>query len=269
MTARDQKTDPIRKTSPFPLDIVLTNDDGIESPGLWALYDALAPDHRVMVAAPERERSAVGHGITLHKPLRAYRTQVNGGYEGWAVSGTPADCVKLCLLELFDGTPDLVISGINPGANVGINVHYSGTVGAAKEAALYGVPAIAASVRDAQSGHYAEAAAFVAHLACQVKAHGLPAGVFLNVNCPNAHMQTPIGVKIVRQGCETHDEFFDKRRDPRDRIYYWQGLETQPTYRQADSDGALLTAGYITITPVQCDMTDYAMIEQMQCWEIG
>ena len=165
--------------------ILLTNDDGIHAPGLWALYRALKSDHNLVVVAPERERSAVGHGITLHKPLRAYKVTVNGGDEGWAVTGTPADCVKLSMVELLGRRPDLVISGINPGANVGVNLNYSGTVAAAKEAALYGVPALAVSVQSPENPFYDDAARFVAQLVPTLRAKGLPAGVFLNINLPN------------------------------------------------------------------------------------
>lgn len=250
------------------LNILLTNDDGIQADGLWALYEHLAPTHHVVVVAPERERSAVGHGITLHKPLRAHRVMVNGGHEGWAVTGTPADCVKLSIIELFDGLPDVVISGINPGANVGVNLHYSGTVAAAKEAALYGVPAIAVSVTGPENPQYENAARFVVRLALQVAAQGLPPGVFLNVNVPNLAPDQVAGVKVVRQGCELYDEYFEKRIDPRNRTYYWQGLESQPTYRQKDTDGASLYSGYITITPVRCDMTDYDLLEQIGKWPL-
>lgn len=249
-----------------PMTILLTNDDGIHAPGLWALHRALRSDHNLVVVAPERERSAVGHGITLHKPLRAYKVTVNGGDEGWAVTGTPADCVKLSMVELLERRPDLVISGINPGANVGVNLNYSGTVAAAKEAALYGVPALAVSVQSPENPFYDDAARFVAQLVPMLQAKGLPAGVFLNINLPNMPLDAVAGVKIARQGCDLYDEYFEKRRDPRNRIYYWQGCEAQPAYTQADADGAMLAEKYITITPVRCDMTDYTMMEQLHTW---
>lgn len=251
------------------LSILLTNDDGIQAPGLWALYRVLASDHRVVVVAPERERSAVGHGITLHKPLRASKTQVNGGFEGWAVTGTPADCIKLSMVELLDDLPDLVVAGINPGANVGVNLNYSGTVAAAKEAALYGVAAIAVSMHGHHALLYDEAARFVAHLIPQVRSKGLPAGVFLNVNIPNLKLKSIAGVRLGRQGCDLYDEYFEKRRDPRNRQYYWQGYESQPSYTYDDADGALLDQDYIAITPVRCDMTDYDSLEQMQEWDLN
>jgi 5'-nucleotidase len=247
--------------------ILLTNDDGIHSPGLWALYHALSPRHQLVVVAPERERSAVGHGITLHKPLRAFETTVDG-HPGWAVAGTPADCVKLSLVELLDTPPDMVISGINPGANVGVNLNYSGTVAAAKEAAIYGLPAIAVSVEGAPNPCFDPAARFISHLVEQVRDNGLPAGVFLNVNFPNLSRDCEARIKVARQGCDLYDEFFEKRRDPRNRIYYWHGYETMPDRNGSDVDAAALAAEHIVITPVRCDMTDYAMIEQLKQWDI-
>jgi 5'-nucleotidase len=252
------------------LSILLTNDDGIQAPGLWALYRALTPHHRVTVVAPERERSAVGHGITLHKPLRACKTAVNGGFEGWAVTGTPADCIKLSMVELLDPLPDLVVSGINPGANVGVNMYYSGTVAAAKEAALYGVAAIAVSiVGDKPPLYYDDAARFIGRIVPEVMSRGLPRGIFLNVNIPNVKPDRIAGVRLGRQGCDLYDEYFEERRDPRNRRYYWQGYESQPTYTYSDADGALLDQNYIAITPVRCDMTDYDMLEKMRNWDLN
>ncbi len=256
------------KRSDQPLSILLTNDDGINAPGLWALFSALSPDHQVKVVAPERERSAVGHGITLHKPLRANKVHVKGGHEGWTVNGTPADCVKLAMVELLGDRPDMVISGINPGANVGVNLNYSGTVAAAKEAALYGVPSMAVSVNSPENPYYDEAARFVGDLVRIVYAKGLPSGIFLNINFPNLRLDQSAGVSITRQGSDLSDEFFEKRRDPRNRIYYWQGFESQLTYTHKDSDGAMLAEGFISITPVRCDMTDYELRQQMQQWDL-
>ena len=248
--------------------ILLTNDDGIQAPGLWALYRLLSPEHRVVVVAPERERSAVSHAITLHKPLRASKIVVNGGYEGWAINGTPVDCIKLSMVELLEAPPDLVISGINPGANVGVNLNYSGTVAAAREAALYGVAAIAISTQGQQHPLYDEAARFIARLIPQLRDKGLPGGVFLNVNMPNVTLDQAAGVCFSRQGCDLYDEYFEKRHDPRNRLYYWQGYEGQPAYTHQDADGAMLEKGYITITPVRCDMTDYDVLEKLRGWQV-
>jgi len=252
-----------------PLHILLTNDDGIHAPGLWAMFHALESMHQLAVVAPERERSAVGHSITLHKPLRAFQVTVNGGDQGWAVTGTPVDCVKLSMLELLDDKPDLVVSGINAGANTGINLNYSGTVAAAREAAVYGVPALAVSIQGADAPDYDAAARFIARLIPRVMTAGLPRGVFLNVNLPSTTVDQTTEVKITRQGGELYDEFFDRRSDPRNRSYYWSGYESQPVYSQEDTDGAVLSTGRISITPIKCDMTDYDVMADIARWPIG
>ncbi len=249
------------------LNILITNDDGIQASGLWALYNALSPRHQVTVVAPDRERSAVSHGITLHQPIRAMQITVNGGDQGWAVSGTPADCVKLAVLELLDTKPDMVISGINPGANVGVNLNYSGTVAAAKEAALYGLKALSVSIGGYEKPYYDHAAEFVAHLVPMIHSRQIPTGTFLNINFPDAPVTPATVVRVTRQGIDTYAEYFEKRQDPRNRTYYWQGSESRPVYTHADADGAALDSNQISITPVRCDMTDYTALEQLKCWD--
>lgn len=251
------------------LNILLTNDDGIHADGLWALYRVLHPQHKVTVVAPDRERSAVGHGITLKHPLRAANVKLNGGCSGWAVSGTPADCIKLAVLELLDRHPDLVISGINPGANVGINLNYSGTVAAAKEASIYGLSAMAVSIQNGASIHYDDAARFVSRLASVIHAKGLPSGTFLNINVPNLPGERVAGVRISRQAVDLYDEYFEKRQDPRNGTYYWQGSESEPSYTYKDADGAVLSDDYVSITPVRCDMTDYEALQQIRQWDLN
>ncbi len=250
-----------------PLNILLTNDDGIYAEGLLALHRILDRHHRVTVVAPDRERSAVGHGITLHAPLRATQVLVNGSAKGWAVNGTPADCVKLAIIELMEERPDLVISGINPGANVGINLNYSGTVAAAKEAAVYRLQSMAVSIQAKQTPRYDLAAAFVARISPMVVANKLPLGTFLNINIPDLPADQVMGVQVSRQAADVYDEYFEKRQDPRDRTYYWQGSESEPVYSHQDADGAALVKKYISITPVRCDMTDYQALEQIRNWD--
>lgn len=243
--------------------VLLTNDDGIHAPGLWALYHAFTGRHRLTVVAPDRERSAVGHGITLHQPIRSQITRVDGSLSGHAVNGTPADCVKLGLAELLDAPPDLVVSGINPGANVGINVNYSGTVAAAKEAAMAGIPAMAVSIMAPGDGHFEGAARFTESLAGRYGDWKLPAGTFLNVNFPDLPMNEIRGVRWSRQGNGVFAQHFDKRRDPRNRTYYWQGCDGQGAYDHPDIDGAALADRYISITPIKCDMTDYDSLREL------
>ena len=222
--------------------LLLTNDDGIYAEGLWALHDHLSKRHTVVIVAPDRERSAVGHGITLEEPLRAKTISINGRGSGVAVTGTPADCVKLAVVELLDTRPDIVISGINPGANIGININYSGTVSAAKEAALYGIPAVAASIGGRSGLHYGEAALFIDRLIDRVKDRGLPFGTFLNVNFPDLPIRDMAGVMISRQAISILSETFEKRKDPRDQHYFWQGRDSQTVFDQPETDGAALVA---------------------------
>jgi len=251
------------------MNILLTNDDGIYAEGLRVLYKRFALHHAITVVAPDRERSAVGHGITLHQPLRKTKIEVNNGFQGYAVSGTPADCIKMGLMEILDRKPDMVISGINLGANVGVNINYSGTVAAAREAALYQVPAIAVSIKGHAFMNYDDAAYFSLALAENVYKKGLPYGTILNVNIPDIPMEKVAGIRISRQATELYAEYLDKRTDPRNRTYYWHGLDTQTSFKNPDVDVVALNENYITITPLKCDTTDYSMIEVLKQWEIG
>ena len=246
--------------------VLLTNDDGIHARGLRALYNRFINSHHVSVVAPDRERSAIGHAITLNEPLRAIRVTLNGGYSGYAVNGTPADCIKLAIAEILPEPPDVVVAGLNPGANVGASLNYSGTVAAAKEAALGGAIGIAASIEGQKADYYDDAARFVAHLCDTVFAKGLPFGTFLNVNIPNRPLKEIYGVRVSRQGVELLSEYVEKRIDPRNRIYYWQGRDMQTFGDDPEIDGAALGQNFISITPVKCDMTDYRVLEDLRSW---
>jgi 5'-nucleotidase len=210
----------------------------------------------------------VGHGITLHTPLRSSEVVVDGGRRGIAVNGKPADCIKLALHELLEQPPDLVVSGINPGANVGINLNYSGTVAAAKEAALLGVPALAASIAGAPSDRMEAVGRFVYHVASELLDNPLPLGTFLNLNFPDLPIEATAGVKVSRQAVSGEREYFVKRTDPRQRAYYWAG----PYNGDAKTDGneeidtAALAKDYISITPVKCDMTDHSVLDTLRSW---
>ncbi|MGE5257780.1 MAG: 5'/3'-nucleotidase SurE [Hyphomicrobiales bacterium] len=250
------------------MDILLTNDDGIYAEGLWALHEALCREHAVTVVAPDRERTAVSHGITLHQPLRASRLAVNGHSQGYAVNGTPADCVKLGMLEILSRKPDIVVSGLNPGANVGVNINYSGTVAAAKEAALGGLPAIAASIEAGAPYAYETAAGFIARLVGTLALRGLPQGTFLNVNFPSVPWQEIAGVRISRHGLSLFKEYMEKRIDPRKQTYYWQGADMQTFEEDPNVDGAALRHRFISVTPIKCDMTDYDALNELRQWGI-
>ncbi len=250
------------------MNILLTNDDGIYAEGLWALYERFAPKHSVTVIAPDRERSAVGHGITLHQPLRATMIRVNRDCPGYAVNGTPADCIKIGIMEILDTKPDMVISGINPGANVGVNINYSGTVAAAKEAALYKLPAIAVSMQGIQFANFDAAALFTVLLAENTLKYGLPVGTILNVNIPDIPMEGVKGVQISRQGTAIYAEYIEKRVDPRNRSYYWHGHDGQTSSNNPDIDASALDGNFISITPIKCDMTDYDALKDLKRWKI-
>jgi len=250
------------------MNVLLTNDDGIYARGLWALYSGFALNHSAVVVAPDRERSAIGHAITLNQPLRATKISLNAEYSGYAVNGTPADCIKLAMVEILPARPDVVVAGLNPGANVGANLNYSGTVAAAKEAALCGTIGIAVSIEGSRIKYYDDAARFVAKLGETVLKKGLPLGTFLNVNMPNLPLEAIAGVRISRQGVEILSEYVDKRVDPRNRTYYWQGRDMQSFGEDSRVDGTALNQNFISITPVKCDMTDYRVMEDLAEWDL-
>jgi len=245
--------------------ILLTNDDGIFAGGLRALYHAFSKSHDVTVVAPDRERSAIGHGITLHRPLRTRRMETGNGYCGYAVDGTPADCVKIAVLQILEHKPDMVVSGINPGANVGVNINYSGTVAAAKEASLYGINAIAVSIQSAgDNDRYAQVADYVERFSRKVAEKGLPFGTFLNVNFPDVPVNETAGTRVCPQGVEPFAEYMEKRIDPRNRPYYWQGCDAQTFTSNPDADGSAVAGNYIAISPIKCDTTDYDLMGELE-----
>ena len=248
--------------------VLLTNDDGIHAEGLAVLCRRFAGRHTVTVVAPDSECSAIGHAITLRVPLRAATVRLPDAARAWAVSGTPADCVKLALKQLLEQPPDVVVSGINPGANVGANVNYSGTVAAAREAALAGLPAIAVSIQGRTPRHYAPAARFIRQLAEEVHGRGLPAGTFLSVNFPDLPECRAGGVALSRQSTSLAAEHIDKRHDPYQRPYYWQYYRLPPRAEEAGTDTHAVFGQRVSVTPLKCDTTDYETLERMKRWEL-
>lgn len=235
---------------------LLTNDDGIYARGLSALYDELSKDADCLVVAPEVEQSAVGHAITIFRPLMVRRTGKNGRFPGYAVAGTPADCVKIGIRELSDVPVDLVVSGINKGANVGINVLYSGTVSAATEGIILGVPSLAVSLDTHKDADFSFAAEFVRRVAVFMVKNGPINGMALNVNIPALPKEEIKGIAVTRQGRARLVENFDRRTDPRENIYYWLAGETELSAEEdADSDASALRRGMISITPLYYDLT--------------
>ncbi|MCD6184520.1 MAG: 5'/3'-nucleotidase SurE [Deltaproteobacteria bacterium] len=249
--------------------ILLTNDDGIYAKGLMALYNRFAKKHDVTIIAPDQERSAVGHGLTIYSPVRIKKIDDSFNVNGYAVSGTPADCVKIGIVELLDQRPDMIISGINPGANVGININYSGTAAAAREAALLGIPAMAVSIRGFVTDYYADAAIFTEKLSERIMQHGLPRGTFLNVNIPDLPVDKTKGVIISKQGSSILDEYFDQRTDTRKQTYYWYGCTISAESEISDIDENAVLNNFISVTPVRCDMTDYSFLDDLKTWDIG
>jgi 5'-nucleotidase len=243
--------------------VLITNDDGIHSAGLQALADRIESIGRVAVVAPDRERSAIGHALTLHAPLRAEEIAANR----WAVSGTPTDAVSLGIQTLLQEKPDLVISGINKGGNMGDDLTYSGTVAAAMEATLMGVPAMAISLAG-QSFKYEDfaAASQVAYrLAEAVLEHGLPADTFLNVNVPEKSCR---GLRLTRQGKRVYEDAVVKNLDPRGRSYYWIGAGKLGFQDLAGTDFHAVNNGYVSVTPLHLDLTNYASLERLRQWQL-
>jgi 5'-nucleotidase len=246
--------------------ILLTNDDGIYAKGIEVLHKHLSRDNEVAVVAPEIERSAVGHAITLTDPLLVKSVNRNGAFFGYAVQGTPADCVKLAINELMDVAPDMVVSGINLGANVGINVIYSGTVSAATEGAILGVPSIAISINTFRHPDFEPAARFARLLTRQVNKYGLPPHTSLNVNVPAIPEEKIKGVRVTRQGVTRFVERFERREDPRENVYYWQCGSTPPLEEDGDTDASALAEDYISITPIHHDLTNYDFLDSLRSW---
>jgi 5'-nucleotidase len=235
--------------------VLLTNDDGIYAPGLMALQSELKEDFEVWVVAPESEMSAVGHGITLTSPLRVREVHIGGGFFGYMVTGTPADCVKIAVQELIGGPPDIILSGINHGANVGVNVLYSGTVSAAAEGAFLGFRSAAISLDARQVPDFRFAARFSREVIRFIVKFGLTEKTALNVNIPACPPDQIAGVAITRQGLGGFQERFEKRTDPRGGLYYWLSGEIPHEETVPDSDAKALREGWITITPISYDLT--------------
>ncbi|CAN5616008.1 5'/3'-nucleotidase SurE [soil metagenome] len=249
--------------------ILLTNDDGIHAPGLLALYRELVKLGEVHVIAPETVQSATGHGITITTPLLTEKVTIENGFTGIAVGGRPADCVKLAVAKLLPRAPDLVVSGMNSGANVGINVIYSGTVAAAIEAAFLGLPSIAVSLylKSEVPLDFVRPAIFARQAIEQTLKNGLASGQVANVNLPPLREgESPTGIKLCRQCTRPWADSYERRKDPRGREYFWMDTVYKLGDTDADTDVAALRDGYVTITPLQFDLTENATLKK---WTAG
>lgn len=252
--------------------ILVTNDDGVMAPGLLALAKAMGELGEVSIVAPEQNWSASGHVKTMHRPLRVKEVFLSDGSRALASDGAPSDCVALALLGLVASPVDLVVSGINPNANIGHDVTCSGTVTAAMEAVITGsLPAIAISL-DGPDNHYepldfTPAATIAKRIAQTVLEKRLPRGVFLNVNIPCLPLDKIRGLRMTRQGLRVYRDSLDKRYDPRGRPYYWIGGEAPTAIPEEGTDYGAVAQGYVSITPLQLDLTAWSALAELQKWE--
>lgn len=247
--------------------ILLTNDDGVFAPGLRALRKELDRIGDVTVVGPAQEQSGVGHAITLLTPLVVKEVEDEDGTPfGYMVEGSPADSVKLAILELMDRPPDLIISGINHGANAGINVLYSGTVAAAIEGAFFKITSIAVSLELAEHFDFPHAARHAVKVIQSILETNPPPGSLFNVNLPAHARGEPRGVRVVPMGVGRHGESFERRRDPRGRTYYWLTYAPPFNLEGVESDVASLAEGYITVTPLHFDLTRQDQMDALRQW---
>jgi len=251
--------------------ILVTNDDGVNAPGITALAQAMRKLGKVTVLAPDHNWSASGHVKTLHRPLRVKEVVLSDGTTAFASDGAPSDCVALAMLGFIPEKIDLVISGINPNANIGHDVTYSGTVTAAMEAAIWDLPSIAVSL-DSPDGFigsldYSTAAEVGLLAARMVKEHGIPKNSLLNVNVPYLQINEIKGYRATRQGLRLYHDELVRRLDPRGRPYYWIGGDAPTGIPESDTDYGALKEGYVSITPLQLDLTDHNQIKSIKDWK--
>ncbi|MDE3225206.1 MAG: 5'/3'-nucleotidase SurE [Nitrospirota bacterium] len=246
--------------------ILVTNDDGIDSPGLHALAQALRVLGDVWVVAPDRERTAVAHALTLHKPLRLNRVK----RQVFSVNGTPSDCVNLALKKVLPSSPALIVSGINRGVNLGDDVTYSGTVSAALEGTILGIPSIAVSQESGQGGaafRFGVAAAYAVRVARVVLIHGLPAETLANVNVPDLPKSRIKGVKVTSLSRRWFHDPIVEKVDPHGRKYYWIAGTRVSWERRKDADHEAVRRGFVSVTPIHLDITNYGALDQLRQWE--
>ncbi len=248
--------------------ILVTNDDGIEAPGIAALADSLKEIAEVTIVAPLKEQSAVGHAITMQLPLRVTDYNKNGVFFGYAVSGTPADCVKIGIRNIMKTAPDLVVSGINHGSNTAINIIYSGTVSAAREAAIMDIPSMAISVTNHAASDFRFAGKITRLLAQELAGKDLPLGTLLNVNVPDIPEEQISGVKLTRQGKSKWDDIYEQRIDPYGKNYYWLTGNLMEVDTEMETDQAAIRKNYVSVSPIHFDLTDYETFERMKNWKI-
>ncbi len=246
------------------MDVLLTNDDGIHALGIKSLYRELKNSgHNVLVVAPLTEQSAVGHSLTIFSPVRCKEIREND-FWGMALSGTPVDCIKWAVNAHLEKPPDLVVSGINNGANVGIDILYSGTVSAATEGALAGIPSLAVSIDDFNPVNLQGQARWTARFVEEFTWSCLPGQNVLNINFPACEMDMVRGIKVCPQTNVVYKDSYNCRKDPRGRPYYWLGGEIPMDRVDPGADRALLSKGYITLTPLRFELTNFDIMNELQ-----
>ncbi len=249
--------------------ILLTNDDGIHAPGLKALFEALSHLGDCTVIAPEGERSGTGHAITFNAPLMVSEAENDFKGCGWAVSGTPADCVKFGVKKVFMKKPHMIVSGINHGPNIAVDAHYSGTVAGAAEGGLMNIPSFAISLTSIDSEDFSNAAECAGLIAEKLIENGLPDYTFLNVNVPSVPREQIAGIRITRQGKTRYKEFYEQREDRMNGRYFWLRGDKIILEDSEDSDEVAIKKNYISVTPLQHDLTDYGALDFLRSWNFS
>jgi len=250
------------------LKILVTNDDGIHSEGIKQLAESLSEIGDVTVIAPQTEQSAVGHAITMKIPLRVTEYKKRGKLFGYAVEGTPADCVKIGIRNILKSKPDIVVSGINHGSNTAINIIYSGTVSAAREAAIMDIPSIAISVTSHNVTEFEYAGKVAALFAKEVSKRGLEKGTLLNINVPDLPEEEIKGILLTTQGKSKWDEIYEERIDPYGKKYYWLTGQLTEVDKDLGTDQFAIKNNYVSVTPIHFDLTDYKTFDEMKSWNI-
>ncbi|PWI57079.1 5'/3'-nucleotidase SurE [Sulfoacidibacillus thermotolerans] len=247
--------------------VLITNDDGIYAPGIKALAKHFAAFAHVTVVAPDRQQSATSHAITLHKPLHVDEVHIGANIRSFQVNGTPADCVKLALGALCDHAPDLVLSGVNSGANLGLDIVYSGTASAAAEAVLQGYKAIALSVTKPPFD-FTSSVRIAEKLAHELIKHSLPADTYLNVNIPPLAYDQLKGIRVTRIGVRKYKNAYEQRKDPLGRSYYWQAGQIVNVQNEPDTDVRAIEEGKVSVTPIHFNFTNPQTLVTLDSWQL-
>ena len=249
--------------------ILITNDDGYNSKGIKALINAVKNLGKILIVAPDSPQSGMGHAISVNKPIRCYKTNFFDSVEAYCCTGTPVDCIKMGLYLLKDKKPDLILSGINHGSNVSTNILYSGTMSAAVEGALSGIPSVGYSLTDySDDADFQYSEKIVQTISKKVIKEGLKKGTCLNVNIPNVKENQIKGIKVCRQGRAFWDDTFDHRKDPLGKDYYWLTGSFSSKEQALDTDINYLENNYVTIVPTQFDMTCHDSVDELKNWKL-